>query len=205
MIWYWPETNMSNQDYTYPLYAKILHMGMAVFGILAFLTGEAAEDGGTAPGYLLHAYLGISLATFVLLRMLRGLVGTGPMRFAGWSPFSRHQWRLAWQDVRSLIRLKVLKRGMHEGLAGLTQAFGLAIFGWMGVSGSLLFLLGGGPESDVFERVEEAHEVGEALIPLYLALHVGSVLVHSLAGKPIWQRMWKFRVRPRRNPTEISM
>jgi ABC-type uncharacterized transport system YnjBCD permease subunit len=52
--------------------------------------------------------------------------------------------------------------------------------------------MGGGPESELFEIIEELHEVGEVLIPVYLALHVGSVVVHSLAGHPIWQRMWKF-------------
>jgi cytochrome b len=183
---------MANQDYTYPLYAKILHFGMAGFGIVAFLTGELAEDGSNSLGYLLHAYLGLSLAVFVLLRLLRGLIGSGPLRFSDWSPISRHQWKSALQDIRDLLRFRVPERGMHEGLAGLTQAFGIAIFGWMGATGTGLFLLGGGPEGELFEVVEEIHEVGETLIPLYLALHVGSVLMHSLAGNPIWRRMWTF-------------
>ena len=38
---------MKNQGYTYPLHAKFLHMGIAVFGIIAFLTGEGA--GGDKP------------------------------------------------------------------------------------------------------------------------------------------------------------
>jgi cytochrome b561 len=187
---------MANRDYTYPLYAKILHLGMAVFGIAAFLTGEGAEDGASSSGYLLHAYLGLSLATFVILRILRGIVGSGPLRFSEWSPFSRRQWALALQDAQSLLRCKVPERGMHEGLAGLTQASGLAIFAWMAVTGTGLFLLGGGPEVELFELVEEGHEAGEVLIPLYLALHVGSVLVHSLSGNPIWRRMWTFRGGP---------
>jgi cytochrome b561 len=82
---------------------------------------------------------------------------------------------------------------MHEGLSGLTQAFGLILLGWMGATGTGLFLLNKDQQEMLFEVIEESHEVGEALIPLYLALHVGSVLVHSLAGKPIWQRMWKFK------------
>ena len=186
---------MTIQDYSYPWYAKLLHMGMAGFGIAAFLTGEFAEDGSNSLGYLLHAYLGLSLATFVLLRFLRGVVGSGPLLFSDWSPLSRRQWRLALEDLRSLIRFQVPERGMHEGIAGLTQAFGIAVFAWMGATGSGLFLLGGGPESELFEVVEEIHEVGEALIPLYLTLHVGSVLLHSLAGHSIWRRMWTFRQR----------
>jgi cytochrome b561 len=187
------EAIMSSHDYTFPLSAKILHGGMAIFGITAFLTGELAEDGLGSTGYYLHAYLGLSLTAFILLRILHGFAGSGPMRFSAWSPFSSRQWSLALQDARSLIRLRVPERGMHEGLAGLTQLFGIILFCWMGVSGTGLFLLGDGPEVSLFEIVEELHEVGESLIPLYLVLHVGSVLVHSMAGKPIWQRMWKFR------------
>lgn len=183
---------MENLGYSYPLYARILHAGMAVFGILAFLTGEGAENGVASPGYALHAYLGLSLATFVLIRTVGGFAGPAPMRFSGWSPFSLRQWQLAWQDVASLVRFRLRGRGMHEGLAGLTQSFGLALFGWMGLTGALLFLLRSASQHEALELLEEAHEVGEALIPLYLLLHVGSVLVHSLAGRPIWQRMWKF-------------
>jgi len=190
---------MTNQDYSYPLYAKILHLGMAGFGIAAFLTAEFAEDRVGSGGYLLHAYLGLCLAVFVLLRLLRGFIGPGPLRFAAWSPFSRRQWNIALQDIRDLLRLRTPKRGMHEGLAGLTQAIGIALFGWMGATGTGLFLLRGGPESDVFEIIEEVHEIGEALIPLYLALHIGSVLIHSLVGNPIWQRMWTLRDRDHLN------
>lgn len=183
---------MKIQDYSYPWYAKVLHLGMASFGIAAFLTGELAEDGAASLGYVLHSYLGLSLAAFALLRVLRGVVGPGPLRFSDWSPLSRRQWTMALQDLASLVRMQVPERGMHEGLAGLTQAFGIAIFAWMGATGTGLFLLRGGPESDLFEIVEEIHEVGEALIPLYLALHVGSVVLHALTGNPLWRKMWTF-------------
>ena len=195
---------MEKENYSYPLYAKIMHLGMAGFGIAAFATAELAENGSNSLGYLLHAYLGLSLASFVLLRVIRGVVGSGPLRFSGWSPFSRRQWTLASQDLRSLLQFKVPDRGMHEGLAGLTQAFGLLIFGWMALTGTGLFFLVDGPENALLEVVEEVHEIGEALIPLYLTLHVGSVILHSMAGNPIWKRMWKFRgslgQAPTRNP-----
>ncbi|MDH3589377.1 MAG: cytochrome b/b6 domain-containing protein [Gammaproteobacteria bacterium] len=170
-----------------------MHFGIAVFGVAAYLTAEGAENGNDSLGYLLHTYLGLSLAAFVALRFLRGLVGSGPLRFSGWSPFSRRQWALARQDILSLLQFRVPERGMHQGLAGLTQAFGLAIFAWMAVTGTGLFLLGSGPESQLYELIEETHEVGEALIPLYLVVHVGSVVLHSLAGNPIWHRMWALR------------
>jgi cytochrome b len=181
---------MGHQDYQYPPHAKLLHIGIAGFGVAAYLTAEGAEDGSNSFGYLLHAYLGLSLATFVLVRLLRGFAGSDPLRFASWSPFRLRQWTMALQDIGQLLRLRVPERGMHEGLAGLTQFFGLVLFGWMGATGTGLFVLGGGSESRVFEAIEEAHEVGETLIPVYLALHVGSVLVHTLAGQPVWRKMW---------------
>jgi cytochrome b561 len=186
------EIIMTSHEYTYPLYAKALHAGMAIFGITAFLTGEIAENGSNSTGFYIHAYLGLSLTLFVIVRLVSGVSGTGRMGSPSWSPLSTKQWKLASQDVRSLIQLQVPERGMHEGLSGLTQAFGLILFSWMGATGTGLFILNEGQQKTLFEIIEELHEVGEALILLYLALHVGSVLVHSLAGKPIWQRMWKF-------------
>ncbi len=187
---------VSDQDYSYPMHIRVLHLGLAAFGIAAYLTAESAEGSATSTGYLLHAYLGLSLATFVTLRMLGGLLGKGPLSFAGWSPFSAGQWTRTAEDVASLLRLKIPRRGMHEGLAGLTQMFGLILFAWMGASGTGIFLLNDGTESALFEALEEGHEVGEALIPLYLILHVGSVVVHAFAGHQMWRRMWWFGRNP---------
>jgi len=184
---------MATANYNYPAHAKFLHMGIAIFGIASFLTGEFAEDGPATAGYLIHAYLGLSLASFALVRIVPGLLGAGHFSFSGWSPLSHEQWRKAKDDVLCLLHWKVPERGMHEGLAGLTQFFGLVVFMWMGATGTGLFLLDGSWESPLFEVIEEIHEVGEALIPAYLFLHVGSVAVHSFAGSPIWNRMWSFR------------
>ena len=192
---------MNKQEYTYPAYARLIHAGLALFGIAAFLTGELAEDGADSSAYYIHAYLGLSLAACILLRAIVGLAGPAAMRFSSWSPLSRRQWQLASEDVHSLMRLQVPERGMHQGLAGITQAFGLILFGWMGMTGAVLYFLGGG--NALFEVVEELHEVGEALIALYLAVHVGSVVAHSLAGKPIWQRMWKIGTTAPQKQTKI--
>jgi cytochrome b561 len=184
------EAAMSTHDYTYPRYAKLLHAGLALFGIAAWLTGELAEEGSGSGGYLLHAWLGLTLGAMFLARLVPGFAGTGPLSFSGWSPLSRRQWSLALQDLRALLKLRLPDRERHEGLAGVTQLFGLLLFGWMAVTGTGLFFLGGGAESDLFESLEELHAVGESLIPLYLALHVGAVLLHSLAGDPVWRRMF---------------
>jgi hypothetical protein len=75
----------------------------------------------------------------------------------------------------------------------MTQAFGLFIFTWMSLTGIALFMLGSGTENKAFEFIEEVHEVGETLIPLYLFLHVGAVVLHTICGKPIWKKVFKFK------------
>lgn len=184
---------MTERNYDYPLYAKFLHMGLAVFGVTAYLTAELAENGYNSIGYLLHAYLGLSLAAFLLMRAIPGLIGGGALKFSGWGFFSRKQWKFTFDDIRGLFKLQVPERGRHEGIAGLVQAFGLLIFSWMAITGTGLFIFGGEHESDLFEIIEELHEIGEGMIPLYLLLHIGAVFAHSIAGKPVWQRMWAFK------------
>lgn len=60
----------------------------------------------------------------------------------------------------------------------------------MAISGTALFVLGSGVDSSILEFIEETHEVGESLIPLYLALHVGAVILHTLSGEAIWKKMF---------------
>ena len=184
---------MSDEKYIYPTYAKLIHLGLAFFGVAAFLTGELAEDGGASTGYLLHSYLGLSLACMVVIRILIGLTPSQALSFNDWSPFSKQQWKFALEDLRTSLGLKVPERDRHQGLAGLTQVFGLLVFFWMSLTGTTLFMLGSGVESELVEFVEEVHEVGESLIPLYLVLHVGAVILHTLCGKPIWKRMFNSR------------
>lgn len=181
---------MDNATDSYPSYAKAIHLGVALFGISAFLTGELAEDGIASTGFLLHSYLGLSLAAVMFVRISMGLSSSTSLSFKHWRPFSQQQLRSSLEDFRTLLSLKVPDRGRHQGLAGLTQAFGLLIFTWMSVTGTLLFMLGSGIESVFFEFIEELHEVGESLIPLYLLMHVGAVVLHSLSGHSIWQKMF---------------
>lgn len=181
---------MDSRDVTYSWPTRLIHIGLATFGIAAYFTVEGAEDGGDSFGYLLHAYLGLSVATFVLLRLMRGFAGPAQMRFSSWSPFSARQWRRAAEDLKSMFRLKIPERELHEGFAGLVQAFGLLIFTWMAATGTMIFVTGGVSETELFEALEELHEVGENLVPLYLILHVGGVLFHTLLGTHIWRRMF---------------
>lgn len=171
--------------------SQFLHWGLALFGIAAWLTGENADDGFNTNGFLLHLYLGLAVLVFILTRFAAGLLSHGKMSFKGWTVFNPQQWRMAAQDIGQLIRFKLPHRKMHEGIAGLVQFAGLLLFLWMAASGTLIFLLQNSAGSGVFEAVEEGHEVGEALIPLFLMLHVGAVIVHTIAGEHVWKSMVK--------------
>lgn len=187
------ENMMTINNYSYPLHAKIIHAGLALFGIAAYLTAGGAEHSDGGFGYQLHAYLGFTLMAFIVLRVIRGYAGSADMRFNNWSPCSKSQWLLAVEDVKGLLQFRIPERGMHEGIAGLTQAFGLIIFSWMGVTGTALYFIDEKTNGTLFEIFEETHEVGESLIPLFLLMHVGAVIAHSLVGKPNWKKIWKFK------------
>ena len=183
---------MNTTDYRYSSPAKIIHIGLAVFGIIAYLTAEGAEHSDGGFGYQLHAYLGLTLMAFIILRILHAYTGAAEMRFSSWPPFSKLQWTQAIEDAKNILQLKFPERGMHQGLAGLVQAFGLMIFAWMGVTGTALYFINESTHGTLFEIFEETHEVGEGLIPLFLILHVGAVIAHTLTGNPNWKKMWSF-------------
>ena len=179
-------------DYSFPVWARLLHAGMAIFGIAAYLTAELAEHAeGDSIGYLIHAYIGLSLMSVLAIRFMAGYGSRGVMRFKGWFPFSRSQFGLAVEDVGQLLQLNMPHRSAHQGITGVVQAAGLLIFMWMAITGTGIYFLGAAA-SGFGEVLEELHEVGESLVPLYLLLHIGSVFLHSMAGTPVWQKMWKF-------------
>jgi cytochrome b len=186
------EIIMNTTNYSYTIPARIIHMGLAFFGIFAYLTAEGAEHSDSGFGYQLHAYLGLTLMAIIILRVFRGYSGPAEMRFSSWSPFNKSQWTVAIADMKNLLQIKIPDRGMHEGLAGLVQAFGLIIFAWMGATGTALYFIDESSFETLYEIFEETHEVGESLIPLFLVLHVGAVVAHTLAGKSNWKKMWSF-------------
>ena len=79
------------KKYNYPTYAKLIHLGLVVFGVTAYLTSEFANEDVTSIGYLLHSYLGLSVAVTITLRLVVGVATQGPLSFKDWSPFSVKQ------------------------------------------------------------------------------------------------------------------
>ena len=151
---------MNTHDFSYSTMAKLIHLGLAVFGIAAFLTGELAEEGGQS-GYLIHAYLGLSLAAVILLRMGSGLGTSRSLGFRHWRLFSRAQWQQTGADIIGLLRFKVPEGGHHQGLSGMVQALGLLIFTWMAMSGSVLYFTQGNVSREMFHQLEELHLLGK--------------------------------------------
>ncbi len=41
----------------------------------------------------------------------------------------------------------------------------------------------------LLHSVKELHEVGGLLIPLFLSMHGGAVLLHALRGRHLWRKM----------------
>jgi cytochrome b len=177
--------------------SRVIHLGLTVFGISAWATGFLADDYKHVQhlGFSIHSWLGIIFAFFLLLRIGNGFCGPDDQLFLRWVPFTRDKLRLVFEDLWTLIKFKLPDRPTHEGLSGLVQTFGLAAFAWMAVTGSLMFfyLTPGTKGRDFLHAIKEMHEAVMWLIPVYLGIHVGAVLLHTLAGDHRWRRMFFFK------------
>jgi cytochrome b len=172
----------------------LLHFGLMVFGVLAWLTGEWAGDYKSSYhlGFTIHKMLGLGTALFVSARLYHGLCGPAGARFARWVPYTAERLKQVIEDLRTLLTLKLPDRPSRQGLAGLWEAFGLAVFTWMTATGVAMFLfMAPGHKSRGFmHAVKELHELGEGLVPVFLAVHVSAVIIHALAGDHRWRKMF---------------
>ena len=163
-------------------------------GLLAYLTGDLADDydEGVDWGFDVHAWLGLAVGLFIVGRLVLGVLGPGNARFSRWLPVTRERWRLVIEDLRGLATFKLPKRDVRQGIAGAVQAFGLLLFTWFAITGFLLFLYlePGVRSSGMIHWVEEAHEAGEEMIPIFLALHIGGALAHLLSGRNLFRHVF---------------
>ncbi len=173
--------------------AILVHLGLVLLGIAALLTGGFADDYKRIEhaGFTLHSWIGMGAAVVIVLRVLLGLAGPRNLRFTGWVPLTRERMRLVLEDLSGLLKFRMPERPSHQGLAGLVQTFGLSVFFLMALTGaSMFFLLEPGQRSTgLLHSVKEVHEVGELLIPLFLSMHGGAVLLHALRGRHLWRKM----------------
>ncbi len=172
----------------------LLHFGLMMFGMLAWLTGDWAGDYKKIKhlGFTVHQMLGMGTALFVVARLFHGFWGPETARFANWVPYTPERLKLVFKDIGNLFTLKLPDRPPHLGLAGLWETFGLAIFTWMTATGAFmfLFLAPGHKARGLLHTVKELHELGEWLIPIFLAVHVSAVILHALAGDHRWRKMF---------------
>jgi len=175
-------------------FVRFLHLGILACGLLAYLTSGWAGDYEHAKhlGFTVHKWLGIGLTFFIGLRLFYGLVGPANVRFKQWVPYNKAGLLLVWEDILTLVHFRLPHRQSHQGLAGLVQSFGLLIFSWMALTGSIMFLYlqPGHKMGGVLHFIKELHEIGEGVILIFLALHVGAVLLHALAGRHLWRKMF---------------
>src|SRR5512142_1702961 len=175
-------------------FAIFIHLGLLFFGLTAALTGLLAEDYKKAAhlGFTVHSWLGMGLTAFVGLRLITGIVGPRSVRFFTWIPFTRERLKLVGEDLHGLHSMRMPERKLHEGLAGMVQSFGLAVFFLMAATGTFLyFFLEPGQKAQGFVHdVKELHEIGLVLIPVFVLLHAGAVILHALRGRHLWKKMF---------------
>ncbi len=171
---------------------RFIHLGLAVFGLLALLAGLLAGDYKRAHhlGFSVHKWLGLTLSFFMAWRLWLGFYGPQEVRFSQWLPYTSERLKLALEDCLNLLRLRLPERSAHQGLAGVVQAFGLAVFAYMALTGSLmaLWLTPGRKAGGLVYAIKEMHELGLWLIVAFLAVHGGAVLLHALTGDHRWRR-----------------
>ena len=179
------------------IFVRFLHLGILTCGLLAYLISGWAGDYEHAKhlGFNVHKWLGMGLALFIALRLFYGLVGPTNVRFKQWVPYNKAGLILVWEDILTLVKFHLPDRQSHQGLTGLVQSFGLLIFSWMAFTGSLMFffLQPGREMGGVLHFIKELHEIGEAVIPIFLVLHVGAVILHALTGRHLWRKMFFLR------------
>ena len=177
---------------------RFLHLGLAVFGVWAWLIGSGWIGAGAGDydhpdhsWYIQHRWVGITFAVFLFARILWGVIGPANARFANWVPWTRERFKLVIEDVRSLLHFRIPERPTHVGLSGFVEALGLLVFLWLAVSGlTNAIMITPGVKLTGWPRViKQWHEIGDVLVPAYLVLHVGATILHSLVGKQVWKKM----------------
>jgi cytochrome b len=173
---------------------RLIHLALVVCGIAALISGQFAGDYRRPEhtGFSIHQWCGIIMAAAVALRWLWGFAGPSAQRFSTWFPLTRARLAAAWLDIITLARFTLPVRPQHQGLAGLVQAAGLCAFAWMAVTGTLMFiwLEPGARAVGGMRLIKQLHEGGQAVLWVYLALHVGAVILHALGGHHLWRRMF---------------
>ena len=175
---------------------RVGHWSLVAFFAIAYLTGEIEAE-------TLHAWAGYAILAIVVLRIVWGLVGTKHARFSDFV----FGWRETAAYARSLLALRPKHYLGHNPLGGWMVVALLAVLLLVSWSGLELYAAEGkGPlaestlmavrpvlangekesddrESEGGELWEEVHEFLARLSLLLVFMHIGGVLVSSLAHR----------------------
>ena len=171
---------------------RYIHFFLIIFGLASYFTGELAEEYEPI-GFWIHSGLGFVLALAIIVRIIYGFSGSEQLGFASWGRKIRDYRNTVVDDLKIIFGLALPDRDLHEGIAGVVQLFGLVVFGWMSVTGIMIFLIElhyVGLDEELFE---ELHEFGEVLIPVFLIMHIGAVILHYLKGDKLLVKINPFR------------
>lgn len=188
---------------------RILHWFNAILVIvlglimlsLEGMKGLGLEDKAVKEGIeQLHAYIGYFLAAGVSLRVLWGFIGNKYARWSDILPLKKEQWQGIGKDIRWYLggfRGAPVRTPGHDPLASLFYIAAFAVLFSQAATGLLL----AGLEFDMFpgslftsglsehgkealeEAAEEVHEAGLLFFILFLAAHLGGLVVHELKEK----------------------
>jgi len=164
-----------------------------VFALSAYLTGDMADDYKKIEylGFTIHKWLGITVAFLILSRIVYGLVGPQKARILTWIPSSKEKLVKAGEALLSALTYKRPAAPSHRAISGLVKFMGLVLFFWMSITGTILFFLvePGSRSRGLLHLIMEVHEVGEELIPVYLAIHIGAAIIHAFYGQDFWRQI----------------
>ena len=173
---------------------RFWHLAMIILYLAALLTGEGADDYKNLDhaGFLLHGRIGMTIFLTICFYYAYGLFGPKASRLSRWFPFTPSRLRQVGSDLTVLTRFKLPEHKRRQGLAGLVQFFGIVVFSWLAVTGTLMyfFVTPGTKMEGMLHVIKEGHEVGTALVLVYLALHAGAVLAHALTGHQLWKEIF---------------
>ncbi|XOF32813.1 MAG: cytochrome b/b6 domain-containing protein [Candidatus Electrothrix sp. YB6] len=176
---------------------RVWHLLMILLCLAAWFTGELAGDYKKIEhtGFLIHRSLGLLVFLSLGFYIIYGLVGPKACRLSGWFPLTGERLRRTGQDLAVLRKFKLPEHKRRQGLAGMVQFFGILVFSWLALSGTVMALsiTPGIRAGGILHSLMEAHEAGAVLIPVYLLLHVGAVIAHSLQGDHVWKEIFFMR------------
>ena len=178
---------------------RFLHLGLAVFGVWAWVIGSGWIGAGAADyelpdhfWYTQHMWVGITFSAFLFARIVWGVIGPANARFANWVPWTGARFKFVIDDVRTLLHFQIPDRPVHVGLSGFVEALGLLAFLWLALSGlsnAITITAGVKLTAALPHFIKHWHQIGNVLVPVYLGLHVGATILHSLVGKQVWKKM----------------